>query len=69
MVEVKRKEKMTKRAYEWQREEAIRQGAEAIPLPWDEWMKLKENWQTQGKRKDRNRRKRGIIEPQMVYVG
>jgi hypothetical protein len=66
---MKRKMKMQKRAYKIQREDAIKQGLENIPLPWDEWMKLKENWKEKDMRKDHNRRKRGIIEPRPVYVG
>lgn len=64
-----RKQKMIKRAYEFQRAEAIKRGDEVIPLPLDEWMKLKESWKEKNMRKYRNRRKRGIIEPQMVYIG
>jgi len=59
---MKRKMKMLKRVYNWQREEAIKNEQENIPLPWEEWMKLKENWIEKDKRISRNRRKRGIIE-------
>jgi hypothetical protein len=64
-----RRMKAKKRAYEYQRERAIKHGMENVPLPWDEWMRMSENWRAKDQRKDRNRRKRGLNAPRMAYIG